>query len=306
MVWIIVGSVLLGLLLIIFILSIVGYKVVFYTPWKGQNSDFNKVKNVNYNGISGKVNEQVNQVLKLPYEDLYVTSYDGLRLHAYLYRSNNSKDYIILFHGYRRTARRNFAGLTLDLLKENKNVILIEHRGHGNSEGHQSTFGQKEQYDVVSWVNYAKEHFGRDSRYVVAGVSLGAAAVLMAADKLDEDVKIIADSPYYSIKDVFKQTIRQYKLWTGFFYPLAVYIARAYCHMSLKTDVPGAIKNSKCMIYIIHSRSDNLVSYTVSEQICEENKDHMKVALFDDVEHGFAYLRQTEKYREVFFDFLKH
>ena len=302
--WIIIGSVLLGLLLIIIILSIAAYRVVFYSPIKGQNNDYNKMKQVNYNGISGKVNNFVNQILKLPCEDLYIESYDGLKLHAYLYKNEDSKEYVILFHGYRRTARRNFCGLALDLLKENKNVVLVDQRAHGLSKGHQTTFGKKEQYDVVYWTNYIKEHFGEDSRITVGGVSLGATAVLMATDKLDENVKIIVDSPYYSIKDVFKKTIRYYKLPTVFFYPIAVITALVFCHMNLKSDVPSSIKNSKCKILIIHSTGDKIVSYKLSEKICSDNNEHVQLALFDGDEHGFSYLRQTEKYRIVYFNFL--
>ena len=116
MVFIIIGSILLGLLLIIIILSIVGYKVVFYSPIKGQNSDFNKVKKVNYNGISHKVNESVNQILKIPYEDLYIKSYDGLKFHAYFYRSEGSNEYCgtllsadgVISYEYEVPVRNNF------------------------------------------------------------------------------------------------------------------------------------------------------------------------------------------------------
>ena len=305
MVFIIIGSVLLGLLLIILILSIVGYKVVFYSPIKGQNSDFNKVKKVNYNGISHKVNESVNQILKIPYEDLYIKSYDGLKLHAYFYKSEGSKEYIVFFHGYRRTARRNFCGLALDSLKEHKNVILVDQRAHGQSEGHQTTFGIKERHDVVSWLKYVRERFGEECKIIVDGVSLGATAILMALDKIDERVTVIVDSPYYSVKDVFIKTIRSYKLSPAFFYPLAIFIARVYCHMSLKSDIPSCIDKSKNKMLIIHSRSDTLVSYKLSEKIYEEHKDHIQLVLFDGDEHGFSYLRQTEKYRENFFKFLK-
>ena len=304
MVWIVIGSVVLGLILIIFILSIIAYRVAFYSPIKGQNNEYNKLKKANYNGITEKVNNFVNQMLKIPYEDLYTKSYDGLKLHAYLYKSEGSNEYVILFHGYRRTARRSFCGLTMDLLKEKRNVILVDQRAHGLSGGHQTTFGKKEQYDVVSWANFVKERFGEDSKIVVGGVSLGAASVLFAADKLDENVKIISDSPYYTLKEVFKQTIRLYKLSPIFFYPLAVLAARMYCHMNLKCDAIESVGKSKNKILIIHSNEDKLVPYQKSEKVYLDNKDHVQFALFEGDAHGFSYLKQTEKYREIYMNFL--
>lgn len=304
MVWIIIGSVISGLILIYFILCIIAFFCVFYSPLRGQNSDYNKVKYVNYNGISAKVNGFIEELLKLPHEDLYIDSYDGLKLHAYLYRSEGSKEYVMLFHGYRRTARRNFCGLALDLLKEHKNVILVDERGHGLSKGHRTTFGKREQYDVASWTDYVVNHFEKDSKITIGGVSLGAASVLMASDKIDEKVKIIADSPYYSIEDAFKQTIRLLKLWVWFFYPIGVLTAAIFCHMSLKGDLSLPVYKSKNKILIIHSTSDKLVSYKLSEKIYLENKDHVELALFDGDPHGFSYLKQTDKYREIYFAFL--
>ena len=286
MILIIIASSLILLSIIIVGIARFAYKKVFYSPVTGQNNEFNEVKDLDYKGAKEKARKYTEEMLKIPYEDLYTTSYDNLRLHAYFYKSEGSKDYVIFFHGYRRTARRSFSGLTMDLLKENINVILVDQRAHGESEGHTTTFGKKEQYDVATWVRYAKEHFGNDIKITISGVSMGASAILFASDKIDGDVKIIADSPYISIKDIVISTIKKLKMKPFFAYPIMILSSLLFCHETLEYDARKSVSKSKNKILIIHGAADTIVPYTMSEEVYLNNKDHVEFALFPDVGHG--------------------
>ena len=305
MLWIILGSVLFVILLGVLVISCITYKRIFYSPIKGQNSEYNAVKDLDYRGAKEKARALTEEMLKIPYEDLETKSYDGLKLHAYFYRSENSKDYIIFFHGYRRTARRSFAGLTMDLLKAKKNVILVDQRAHGLSTGHQTTFGKKEQYDVITWINYVKQKFGEDINITISGVSMGASAIIYAADKIDENVKIIADSPYISTKEVVKTVIKKLKLPVGFFYPIMVITALLFCHMKLDSDARKSVPKSKNRILLLHGEKDTIIPYQEIEQICLDNKDHVECKIFKEVGHGLPYLNETEEYLKAFLEFIK-
>ena len=306
MIWIIIGSVLLVIVCVLVGAARFAYKKVFYSPITGQNNEFNEVKDLDYKGAKEKARALTEVMLKIPYEDLEITSYDKLKLHAYFYRSEGSNEYVIFFHGYRRTARRSFSGLTMDLLKAKKNVILVDQRAHGESEGHTTTFGKKEQYDVVAWVNYVKQKFGDDVKITISGVSMGATAILFAADKIDEKVKIIADSPYISIKEVVISTIKKLKMKPVLIYPIMALASLLFCHMTLKYDARKTIANSKNKILIIHGEKDTVVPYQMNEEVCLNNNDHAKFALFPEVGHGLPYLNETEKYLKIFFEFMEN
>ncbi len=292
---------------LILILAYILYKRAFYSPIKGQNNEFNLAQGLNYQGVANKANECVAVMLKIPYEDLETKSKEGFKLHGYFYKSEGSNEYVIMFHGYRRTARRSFSGLTMDLLKEHKNVILVDFRGHGQSEGHKITLGKKEQYDVLSWINFAKEHFGEDIKITIVGVSMGAASVLMASDKINDDrVKIIADSPYISSKQIIKLIIRGKKKSVAIFYPLTLLSALIFCHTYLKYDVTDYVRNSNNKILIIHSGYDRAVPYQESLRVEACNKEHVTVEIFEGIEHGLCYLKCTDEYRKIFFDFINN
>ena len=76
--------------------------------------------------------------------------------------------------------------------------MMIDQRAHGKSEGRTMTFGVFERFDVLSWIDYTVERVGKKTRIVLAGISMGAATVLMASNlNLPPNVKgIMADCPY--------------------------------------------------------------------------------------------------------------
>lgn len=81
-------------------------------------------------------------------------------------------------------------------------------RAHGSSEGKCLTFGVKERYDCLAWINCAIERFGRDTKIFLYGISMGAATVLMAGglDLPDNVVGIVADCGYTSPTAIIKKS----------------------------------------------------------------------------------------------------
>ncbi len=108
MVWIIAGSIL-GLLIILFFITLyIVYRIIFYSPKKGQNDEMRAEPSLDYQGMRPKSIDLINEMLSLPYEDIYMKSRDGLKLHAYFYKNESSNHFVIMFNGYRGTPRRDF------------------------------------------------------------------------------------------------------------------------------------------------------------------------------------------------------
>ena len=88
------------------------------------------------------------------------------------------------------------------------NLLAVDERAHGESEGTYITFGVRERHDVATWAAYAAMHFGPAHPLILDGLSMGAATVLMASElELPASVRgIIADcgfsSPYAIMKSV--------------------------------------------------------------------------------------------------------
>ena len=86
----------------------------------------------------------------MPYEDVYLTSYDELGLHGYYLKNKEAKRSILCSHGYRSTGLFDFGAIAKLYYENECNVLIIDQRAHGKSEGEFITFGVKERFVTTS------------------------------------------------------------------------------------------------------------------------------------------------------------
>lgn len=298
---IVVASILVVLLLAIILL----YINIFYSPLKGQINDFNLQGSRQFAGYEDELKALIIKLMERPYEDIYVKSFDKLKLHARLFENKGSNRVAILCHGYRGTAYRDFCGGANEAIELRYNVILIDERAHGSSQGHSITFGIREVKDLLSWVEYARNRFGQNIELALIGISMGGATVLMAADKVGENVKIIADSPYSSPKILLKETIRSIHLPVFILYPMLYITSLIFAHTNLnKLSAYSSIKKTNNKVLIIHGNKDSVVNYKISEKLYQTYPDKIQYELFDGADHGVSYLTDKQRYQKIISDFL--
>lgn len=73
-------------------------------------------------------------------QDCYVWSMDGLRLHAYYLPAKDAKRFVLLSHGYRGSGFGDFANSARFLHENGCNLLFIDQRCCGESEGEYITF----------------------------------------------------------------------------------------------------------------------------------------------------------------------
>ena len=136
-------------------------------------------------------------------EDVYIMS-DSFRLHGKLFKNSGTK-YALVCHGYTSKAK-HMAGFVNKFHSLGYNVLAVDARAHGDSEGTKIGMGWVERFDVIEWINYIIS-LEPDAQIILHGVSMGASTVLMASgEELPKNVKaIIADCGYTSEWDEFRQ-----------------------------------------------------------------------------------------------------
>lgn len=146
--------------------------------WKGL-----KHPKINHprNGYEEKYENGKAWCMAQPMEERYMTSRDGLRLHAYYLRSEDAKRIVLLSHGYRGSGFGDFANTAKFLHENGCDLLFVDQRCCGKSEGRYITFGAKEQWDILDWTNMLAEEDSKDLPIYLYGESMGAAAVLMAS-----------------------------------------------------------------------------------------------------------------------------
>lgn len=136
-------------------------------------------------------------------EDVYIMS-DSFRLHGKLFKNPGTK-YALVCHGYTSKAK-HMAGFVNKFHTLGYNVLAVDARAHGDSEGTKIGMGWVERFDVIEWIKYIIS-LEPDAQIILHGVSMGASTVLMASgEELPKNVKaIIADCGYTSEWDEFRQ-----------------------------------------------------------------------------------------------------
>ena len=113
-------------------------------------------------------------------ERLYMLSERGEKLTGYLMRpEKESKVYAFCAHGYRSDGKGEFCKIAHYYLQKGINVFMPDHVASGESEGLHCTFGYHESEDCLKWLSYLKVTFGSDITFILHGVSMGAATVMI-------------------------------------------------------------------------------------------------------------------------------
>lgn len=282
------------------------YRKAFYSPNGNQNDIYNIPTEVQYKPYRQTMKTLITDLSDRSFEDVWITSCDGLKLYGRYYHYHDGAPLDIAFHGYRGTAIRDMCGGIRLSYKTGHNILLVDQRAHGKSEGHTITFGIKERYDCLSWVEYAEKRFGADVRIFLYGVSMGAASVLMASELVQNHnvYGILADSPYSSPKEIIKKVCKDMKYPPNITYPVVAISAKIFGGVNLSSiTAEDAVQNSTIPIIILHGEDDRFVPHKMSEPIagCRPNVERYT---FPDAAHGISGIVHMESYNEVVLRFI--
>ena len=282
------------------------YANVFYSPLGKQSDDYHILGYLTQEQHDRTV-ALVDRLRARPYEPVSILSHDGLRLCGRYCHQAEGAHLVILCHGYRGTPVRDFCGGADICFSEGFNVLLIEHRAHGSSEGHTISYGINESRDVLAWTEYAVGRFGDGVKILLAGISMGAATVLMASGlDLPPNVKgIIADCPYSSPSAIIKKvTATDMHIPVRAAYPFVRLAARLYGNFSL--DDGGAIeavRRTPVPILLIHGEADTFVPTEMSREIAAANPGMIELHTFPGAGHGTSFVVDRERYVRLVTDF---
>ncbi len=140
----------------------------------------------------------------MDYHDIQFQSSDGILLKGWYVPANGAaKGTIVYVHGYNRTR--------VEMLPEaifghglGYDGVLFDLRHQGASGGAESSIGYQERLDVEAAVRYARGQEKAPPPVIVWGVSMGAAAALMAAADSQEVDAVISDSTFLNYPDMIR------------------------------------------------------------------------------------------------------
>lgn len=243
---------------------------------------------------------------------------DNLDLNGYLIRSGNSRNTIILCHGYTDSkfivGGKTSSSPSVDNLKLAKlfsdlgfNTLLFDFRGHGERSAKAGvTIGFNEQKDLLGAINFVKSK-GIGDKIGLIGFSMGAATTLSVLDKTNDISFAIADSPFSDLKNYLNNNMAVWTHLPNFpFVPMIILNFKLIYGVDYSTVSPlNSVSKSNIPILLVHGKNDTTIPYTESvtmEKLLKNNKS--KLVLFEDSNHIGSYFLYKDKYETTLREFL--
>ncbi len=280
----------------------------FLAPRKKKSTASKFMKDIDWESIGKIVDDAKERIKATPHFDAHVKSYDGLDLFGQVFEQEGAERTIIAFHGYRSNRFGDFASAFFYYRSRGFNIVMVDQRSHGDSEGKYITFGVKERYDCKKWIEYVNSLPWKKQKIYITGVSMGAATVEMASglDLPDNVCGVIGDcgfsTPYDIVENVGRRMVN---MPIGFVLLFVDMWCRLIAGFSLHgASVPKALSNTKIPLLLIHGEEDGFVPHYMGVEnynACASPKMMLSVKGAD---HGVSYLVSTEEYQKTLDDFI--
>ncbi len=295
----------LGILLLAF--ALYSYRICFYSPKKRHEDIYEAPEGPQYEKYGQKMVEIALIMESAQCETVTVTAWDGTVLSGRLYDYFPGAPVMLAFHGYRSMALRDCAGAFALSQKLGFNILAVDQRGHGSSEGAAITFGIRERQDCLNWIEYTSDRFGHDRPIILSGISMGAATVLMASElELPKNVCcIMADCPYDSPAGIISKVAKDLGYPKALAMPVIRLGAKLFGNLNLlESTASGAVQSAKVPILLIHGEDDRFVPCDMSRKIYQHCSSKAQLHTIPDAGHGLSYILDPRRYEKICVDFL--
>lgn len=140
-----------------------------------------------------------------PVEAVQIPLDAGSSVHGWLARGTRGGGVVLLVHSV-RSNRLEMLSRARFLNQQGYGVLLIDLQAHGETPGKRITFGIRESEDVEAAVAFLRKTFPYE-RIAAIGVSLGAAAIVLAKHSLKLDA-VVLESLHPTIEEAIENRLR--------------------------------------------------------------------------------------------------
>lgn len=284
---------------------------------KGAVSGLRKNPDINAHGKDPRIMDRINEakarwarsLAEGLIQRLSVVTGDGLRLQGYYLAADSTpqkeqkKRTVILVHGLRDSAS-GMAYLAEEYHASGWNVLSVDLRAHGESEGSIITMGVREGMDLSSWVDELVSRFACEDVFL-HGVSMGANAALFcgaAARGVSRMIRgLIVDSFYPSFRDTLNRLL--FRIVGNRFVARSITMgssasARLFSGMALgRMDAGKALRRRGLPVLAFHGGSDAIIPLSsITVLFGPEVIPEAELVVIPEAPHIGAYFYGRDRY----------
>ena len=189
--------------------------------------------------------------LGLPYQDVYLLTEDGIRIHGWFVPQPNAPYTFLILHGNGGNISHRLGWIQM-LRDLEANVLIVDYRGYGRSEGKPFEKGlYRDALAAYQWLS--KEHIVERTKVILMGESLGGAVAVELAARVQVD-GLVLQSTFTSAWDMAKTIMP-----VGLLQPLT----------GVTFDSASLIPLIRCPKLFIHGDQDKTVPFRLGRRLFE-------------------------------------
>ena len=233
------------------------------------------------------------------YEDLELTTADGVTFGVWLFRQPGSPQTIVIAAGHKQH-RQDLLGASTALWRKGFNVLVYASRGTAGADRRHVTMGVREVNELQATIAFAQKRI-KDARVGLLGYSMGAVVAMLAAAGEPAVEALVLDSPYSDIRLLLEENVRRHALLPG---GPVVWLAALW--LRLRTGVRlwdsspigslGALEPRP--LFFIHGGADAVTSVQHSRRLYDSYRGPREIWIVQGAQHVGAYFADRPLYIE--------
>jgi pimeloyl-ACP methyl ester carboxylesterase len=248
---------------------------------------------------------------QLPFEDVTFPARGGdVRISGWYIPRDAATRALVLVHGKDGSRNREFHHHFIDFAAAMHDrgfaILMIDMRGHGQSDDAHFTFGLREQRDIEGAVDWLEARGFKPGSIGLLGVSMGAASSMYATADDPDIGALVEDSGYAAIYPIIRHEWTRVSGLPSFFLPLTRIAGEVLLGFDLEAARPIDVvtRIAPRPLLIIHGVEDRLIPVADAESLkrAAPGADLWTVA---GAGHAGAYTLDPRTYTErvaAFFD----
>jgi len=206
----------------------------------------------------------------LAYEDVFLDTGDGVRLHGWYIPHHGSKQVLLFFHG--NAGNISHRGASVEIFHRlGLNVFIFDYRGYGMSQGKTDEPGLYKDARAA-WGYLINERGFEQEDIILFGRSLGGAVAAKLATQI-QPRGLILESTFSSARDVANAVIP---------------ILSRLIFLRYDFNTAAHVRRVACPVLVLHSPDDEIIPYHLGEKVFQAaNEPKSLVKMKGDHNSGF-------------------
>lgn len=301
----------------LFLLSCVGFYIfmVFFASYLVYTKTLKRLDKSTWSRDSVIENEQQIEMDRLGHiwknahldalNEVHIVN-EGLNLYGEYYDFGRKKTVMIL-SGRTESLRYGYY-FAIPYYEAGYNVMVLDNRAHGNSDGNYNTIGFDESRDNIAWAKYLHDEHGVEE-IIFHGICIGGAAgtyALTSEGCPDYIVGIVTEGMFTRFWESMKNHIIERKKNFPFLMPAIDMWMKKYTGHSMKVGPIDVIHKLDRPILMLQSREDKYSVPEKAQQLFDKcGSKNKRLVYFDKGGHSLLRITDTEGYDREIKAFLK-